>query len=83
MLTIKVLYFAQLKAALGGVGGESVQLKSGATMEDLVEEVIGRHPEADGFRGSLLLAHNQKWATASTVLSDGDEVALMPPVSGG
>lgn len=82
-MKINVLYFAQLKAALGGTGGESIDLQPGATVGDLVKEVTRRHPEVEGFHGSLLLAHNQQWTTPTTPLKEGDEVALMPPVSGG
>lgn len=82
-MKIKVLYFASLKVAIGGVSSEWLELPEGATVGDVVREATRLHPEVQGFSGSLLTAHNQQWAPMETPLADGDEVALMPPVSGG
>ena len=81
-MRVNVLYFHSLRAA-AGTPGEHVELPAGATMADLVDEVMTRHPRANPLRASLLLARNQEYAEPDAPLADGDEIALMPPVSGG
>lgn len=83
-MEVKTRYFAQLRAALGGVGEEVLTLPAGATVGGLVDLVEERHGAAvKAFRGSLLFSRNQEWAEPDTLLEEGDEVGLMPPLSGG
>lgn len=83
LMKVKVCYFAQLKVALGGVAEEEVTLPAGATAGDLLSQLEEARPPLRAFAGSLLLARNQQWADPATALADGDEIALMPPLSGG
>jgi len=55
----------------------------GATLGDLLADLLARYPGLAGHRGSMLLAVNHEFADPSTVLRDGDEIAILPPVSGG
>ncbi len=52
-------------------------------MGALLDEIFRRHPEATGLRQYLSVARNRRVATLDEPLSDGDEVALIPPVAGG
>ena len=45
--------------------------------------LVGRYPRLGGYSGRLLYAVNQEFGTLETALHDGDEVAFVPPVSGG
>jgi molybdopterin converting factor small subunit len=56
---------------------------SGASVADLWRSVAGDHPELHRFAASISCAVNADFAPMSTVLRDGDEVAFLPPVSGG
>jgi molybdopterin synthase catalytic subunit len=76
-VTITVRLFAGLRERAGWDVRE-LELPSGATIGDVWKELgLGAQP-----RG-LLYALNKGYADKSTVLSEGDEVALIPPVSGG
>ena len=57
--------------------------RDGITVRQLVDGVVAKYPKLAGHRGSMLLAVNEDLSTADRVLKDGDEVALLPPVSGG
>ncbi len=81
-MKISVLYFASLRQAVG-TPNETIEIADGATLDDLVAEVGRRHSAVEKFRTSMMLARNQEWVDGASTLSDGDEIALMPPVSGG
>jgi molybdopterin synthase sulfur carrier subunit len=79
---IELLYFARLREALG-TGGEQFD-GTPATVADLLHELKGRgEPWSQALSGKVLVAVNQEMALPDTRLSDGDEVGLFPPVTGG
>jgi molybdopterin synthase catalytic subunit/molybdopterin converting factor small subunit len=88
-MQVRVLYFGVLKDVLSSNGGD-VALPEGATVAQLVERLrkgnsIDHRAESAGHPvwSALAVAVNREYAAASAVLHDGDEVALLPPVSGG
>ncbi|MBI1289633.1 MoaD family protein [bacterium] len=81
-MRINVRVFSRLRE-VAGVGEISLELPEGSTVADLVSATLARHGELQVHEPSMLTAVNEEWAPRSRVLSHGDEVALMPPVSGG
>ncbi len=81
-VTVDVLYFGVLKDFFGGER-DFVELADGATVDALLELLRGRAPDDLPVWKSLAVAVNREYSGAPTVLKDGDEVALLPPVSGG
>jgi len=79
---IRVLFFGMLKDVAGSAG-EVLELPAGATLGSVFEHVAGRFPEFGRLRSSIMMARNHEFAAPGTELSDGDEVAFLPPVSGG
>ena len=75
-----VLYFGVLREMMGGAR-VPVQMSEGSTVGDLVAHVRGDRGGA--VWGTIAVAVNREYAGLGTVLRDGDEVALLPPVSGG
>lgn len=71
-----------LKDAAGAAGG-ALELPEGATVEAALEAAVARWPDLDRHRRSTVLAVNQKYALKTDALREGDEVAFLPPVSGG
>jgi MoaE-MoaD fusion protein len=57
--------------------------KDGITAEDLVDQLLAEYPRLGAHRETMLVAVNESFASPERTLHDGDEVALMPPVSGG
>jgi molybdopterin converting factor subunit 1 len=79
-MRVRVLYFGVLRERLGG-DQELLELTDGATVMGVLNVYRERAP---GFSwDSIAVAVNQEYARAEVVLQDGDEVALLPPVSGG
>jgi molybdopterin synthase catalytic subunit len=81
-MRIRVLLFGQLKD-ITGRPEETLDLPAGATLGDLREHYSGQFPRFRAIAGSLACSVNQEYASVSTVLHEGDEVGLLPPVSGG
>jgi molybdopterin synthase catalytic subunit len=79
---VRVLFFGAAREA--AADELTLSLPAGATARDAFERLLADHPLLRRFRSSLLVAVNQEYARDLGVgLSDGDELALFPPVSGG
>jgi molybdopterin converting factor small subunit len=77
-----VLCFGVLKEFFGAER-DAIELGDGADVAALLKLMQGRSPHDEPVWKSLAVAVNREYAGLSTVLRDGDEVALLPPVSGG
>ncbi len=77
-----MLCFGVLKDLVGRER-ELLELADGASVATVVDAVRARAATDAGVWGSLAVAVNREYAGLGTVLHDGDEVALLPPVSGG
>src|SRR5262245_4681965 len=81
-MRVRVLLFASLREAVGEKTLE-LELRDRATVADLLAQLEADHPVIARHRGKVLIARNEERAVPSTQLRDGDEIALLPPVSGG
>jgi molybdopterin synthase catalytic subunit len=68
---------------LAGFGEETIELAPSAIASDVLEYLAGKDPRFHEWRGALRVAVNQQYVHDAHTLSDGDEVAVIPPVSGG
>lgn len=60
-----------------------MELPSGATVGQAASELVRLYPSIAGDASRLVVAVNQEYADHTHVLKDSDEVAFIPPVSGG
>ncbi|HKN16378.1 MAG TPA: molybdopterin converting factor subunit 1 [Candidatus Sulfotelmatobacter sp.] len=81
-MRVRVLFFGMLKD-LAGKSNDTLELREGATVGDVLTYCESRIPRLKDVMTSLAIAVNQQYAGAETALKSGDEVALLPPVSGG
>jgi molybdopterin synthase catalytic subunit len=81
-MNILIRYFAAHRD-ITGRSEETMALGAGATVASVWAQLVEHYPRLAPYSGRLLFAVNQEFATADTVLADGDEVAFIPPVSGG
>ena len=81
-MRVRVLFFGQLKEIVG-LSQEDAELSEGARVEDLFERYGRRFPKLAEFRPSVAASLNQEYAEWRAPLAAGDEVAFLPPVSGG
>jgi molybdopterin converting factor subunit 1 len=81
-MRVKVLYFAVLRD-LCGQSTEEIDLPAGESVGTLLKRLALRSTAQNKLWDSIAVAVNQEYAQSDLVLHDGDEVALLPPVSGG
>ncbi len=79
-ITIKL--FATLRQ-LTGWSSRSMELPTGATLSTLLAQLSDEYPQLNLNERTFYAAINQEYAEREQPLSDGDEVALLPPMSGG
>ena len=77
-----MLFFGRVRE-LTGMTEDAVEMPAGATLADLFEWYAARFPQLTGFRASLVASRNEEFAAWETPLSAGDDIAFLPPVSGG
>ena len=84
MMIIKVLYFASAREDIG-LREERLQLsdESNTTLASLRRLLLDKYPHATSTVESITFALNLEYSDDDVVLTDGDEVALIPPISGG
>jgi molybdopterin synthase catalytic subunit len=82
IMIVAVRYFAGHRDITGKTE-EQWELEEGANLGVLWEQLIAHYPRLAGYSGRLLYAVNGEWGTLASELHDGDEVAFIPPVSGG
>lgn len=82
-MRVKVLFFGVLKDMMGAAE-ETVELSdSKATVGSVFAHFSGRVGTLGEKRSSILFARNREFATADTAVAENDEIAFLPPVSGG
>ncbi|MGA8153405.1 MAG: molybdenum cofactor biosynthesis protein MoaE [Terriglobales bacterium] len=81
-MQVRVLFFGMLKD-LAGRGSEVLDLPEDATLKDVVVQVSEQIPGLDRLLPSIAMSINQEYAGPESKLNAGDEIALLPPVSGG
>lgn len=81
-IAVRVLLFSALREKVGQPVLEAT-LADGATGRELLDRLAERHPAVAAYRRTLRLAVNETYTTEDVALHDGDEVALITPVSGG
>jgi MoaE-MoaD fusion protein len=81
-INVRVRLFA-IQRELAGTREVALDLREGADVEAAWTALVERHPVLAPGRASLRFARNGDYADPTTPLADGDEVAMIPPVSGG
>jgi MoaE-MoaD fusion protein len=84
-MRVKVISFGILKDWMG-TDGAQVELEENATVGDLMRKLVSEPPRGVGAAPQLTgiaVGVNAEYASTGQILRDGDEVALLPPVSGG
>ena len=81
-MRVRVLYFGIVRERIG-LREEILELPDSATVAVMLEKVARMRPSfADGVR-SVRVARNEEYVDSDAALFDNDEVAIIPPVSGG
>lgn len=81
-MQVEVRYFAAAREA-AGTETEAVEVAEGATLASLLGTVVDRHADLADLAPVLRFAVGERFARTDETLTEGDVVALLPPVSGG
>ena len=86
-VSVRLLFFAKARE-LAGVGGVDFHdLPAASTGAGLLKAVLARFPVLDPIKDSVILAHNLEYIDVAgdepVEIKEGDEIAVIPPVSGG
>jgi molybdopterin synthase catalytic subunit len=81
-MRVRVLFFGVLKD-LAGKSADEIELREGSRVSDVLQHYRTQAPEIGKLFSSIALAVNQQYAGPDAILKASDEVALLPPVSGG
>lgn len=81
-MKITVRLFASYREIVGQTRLD-VDVSEGSTAGDVLNIFVARHPRLSDLVTTTLLAVNREYAAAETQLHEGDELAFVPPVSGG
>lgn len=77
-----VLYFAHARRATG-ISDEKIPLSASITTTEFWGLIVQRHPALAALRTSSRLARENDFLPADARIEPDDEIALIPPVSGG
>ncbi|MDQ2948551.1 MAG: MoaD/ThiS family protein, partial [Acidobacteriota bacterium] len=78
----KVLFFGLLKDIVG-CAEDRIEIAQEQPLEELFDRYAGQFPRMREMSASIVLACNREFCDRTTIVRDGDEVAFLPPVSGG
>jgi len=81
-MRVHVLFFGMLKDLLSGAPDEC-EVPEGASLEAVFQTLAARFPQLGQMGRSIVLARNGEFADPAARVEEGDEVAFLPPVSGG
>ena len=81
-MTVRVRFFALARDRFGA-DVMSLDLPNGATVAAARQALAERHPHAADWLPTVAFAVNRSYARPTDALADGDELAVLPPVSGG
>mmetsp|Transcript_24372 Transcript_24372/g.33573 ORF Transcript_24372/g.33573 Transcript_24372/m.33573 type:complete len:83 (+) Transcript_24372:382-630(+) len=82
MVKVNVLFFARVREIVGA-SEINLELGSGANTNDLVNVLVQKYPKLGEIIPKIVLALNQEYVIDTLELKEGDEIALIPPISGG
>src|ERR1017187_5847294 len=81
-MRVRVLFFGVLKDLVGR-GSEEAEFAEGADLRAVLNHYAALSPALEKMAGSIVVARNHAFAEPATKIAEGDEIALLPPVSGG
>ncbi|KAJ8759533.1 hypothetical protein K2173_007151 [Erythroxylum novogranatense] len=79
---IKVLFFARARDIVG-LPSMPLEVSSGSTASDCLNKLVALFPGLEELRGCMVLAVNEEYTTESAIIKEEDELAIIPPISGG
>lgn len=79
---IQTLYFAHVREKVGA-SAEVFEVRDGSTVQDVVNQILTRHPQLEPLLPHLRVALDGEFTTSDTAITNDAELVLIPPVAGG
>jgi len=83
VVEVKVLFFAKARELVGCSSTTCRLPTSSITVEQLTTALLVNYPELTGLGGAFVISLNEQYLEGSVSLKEGDELAVIPPISGG
>ncbi|WP_017306938.1 MoaD/ThiS family protein [Spirulina subsalsa] len=83
MIRVKIKLFAAYQEAYNNQSEIEQDFPENTPVYGILTQMLAEHPELEQWRNVTRFGINYKFVDPETVLQDGDEVVLIPPVSGG
>ncbi|OAY54496.1 molybdopterin synthase sulfur carrier subunit [Manihot esculenta] len=79
---IKILFFARARD-ITGLTEMPLEVTTGSTTSDCLNKIVAKFPSLEEIRSCIVLALNEEYTTEASVVKEKDELAIIPPISGG
>ncbi|MCW6037545.1 MoaD/ThiS family protein [Spirulina subsalsa FACHB-351] len=83
MIQVKIKLFAAYQEAYNNQSEIELTFPENTPVNRILTQILAEHPELEKWRDVTRFGINYQFVEPETVLQDGDEVVLIPPVSGG
>ena len=81
-MEVKITFFGRFRE-ITGENKTTLEIKKDLTLKEILEIIFRKYPRLKEEKNSMLFSVNHRYASLETIVRDGDEIAVFPPVVGG
>jgi len=81
-MEVKITFFGRFRE-ITGENETTLEIKKDLTLKEILEIIFKKYPKLKEEKNSMLFSVNHRYASLETIVRDGDEIAVFPPVGGG
>ncbi len=81
-MEVKITFFGRFRE-ITGENETTLEIKKDLTLKEILEIIFRKYPRLKEEKNNMLFSVNHRYASLETIVRDGDEIAVFPPVVGG
>ena len=81
-MEVKITFFGRFRE-ITGENEITLEIKKDLTLKEILEIILRKYPKLKEEKNNMLFSVNHRYASLETIVRDGDEIAVFPPVGGG